>query len=348
MSGVKFRLIKEINNDFIRNWKNAWEGQGNSHFFNSPEWFIACLNSFNFKEYFIFVGTQDRKIKVILPLIRVKKFGINFFVSPGGKYLDKSTIFFVDDINPIVIGALIEKTLEYGNIYLAEADKRIRNIITDLQVNRFVRQSSINPYISLDFNPFRFMKNKSKNEIKNKIKKYADYSFKICTDFFDKHIKTVFYIENNSFKRKRGRNIFDDKIARRLFLNIIRNREHVLIFLLYFKNKPIAHMVGLVYQRIFLAYHMAYLENYRKLIPGKVLLYFLLPELKKQKFDLFDFSRGDNFLKRQFTQQKKVQYDVFLPRKKMISLYLSFIFFIKDFWLLIKRNVKLLLNRKYI
>jgi hypothetical protein len=91
---------------------------------------------------------------------------------------------------------------------------------------------------------------------------------------------------------------------------------------------------------------MAYLEDYRKLVPGKVLLYFLLPELVERGFTLFDFSRGDSLLKRQFTQQKKIQYDIFISKKVIVNCYISCIFFINSVWLFAKKYIKILLNKK--
>ena len=346
MSDIRIEVIKELNNNFVGKWHEVWENQQNIHFFNSPEWFISCLKTFNIKNYSIFVGYRNEQIKIIWPVVKMRKFGINVLGSPGGKYLDKSSLLFVDN-DLEIIEALVEKILKNANIYLVEINKEIKNNIVDLGITRLIWQASINPYISLDLEPFRFIKNKQRNEIRNKIKKHQNsFSFKLYVDNLDRYLETIFEIEKKSFKRKKGKHIFNKKIAKNLFSNIISKQGNVSISLLYFNNKPIAHMFGLICKKRFLGYHMAYLEGYRKLIPGKVLLYFLLLELVKRRFTLFDFSRGDSILKKQFTQQKKIQYDIFISKKVIVNFYISCIFFVNGIWLFAKKYIKILLNKE--
>ena len=96
----------------------------------------------NVKDCFIFVGYRDGQIKIIWPAVKVKKFGVNFLGSPGGKYLDKNSLLFIDnDIE--IIGALINKILENVNIYLAEIDGEIKNDIIGVSITKIVRQVSI-------------------------------------------------------------------------------------------------------------------------------------------------------------------------------------------------------------
>jgi CelD/BcsL family acetyltransferase involved in cellulose biosynthesis len=344
MSETTFKTIKKLDNDFIREWHEFWDKQQNAHFFNSPEWFISCLTAFNAKNYFIFVVYQSKKIKLIWPTVKMKKFGISFLGSPGGEYLDKNSLLFDND-DPTIIGALIEKILKDANIYMTEVDEKTKCNIARTSTTKLIRQSSINPYISLDLEPFRFIKNKQKNEIKNKIKRYqGNLSFKLCEDNLRKHLATIFDIEHASIKAKNGKNIFSKKIARDLFNHISNGQNDALIALLFFNNKPIAHMFGLISKRSFIAYHMAYLKDYKNLIPGKILLYFLLPLLKEKDFTLFDFSRGESILKKQFAQQKKTQYEIFISDNTIINFYISCVFFINNAWLSTKKCIKNLLN----
>lgn len=337
MSDIKIEVIKNINSEFIKEWSTVWKNQQGAHFFNSPEWFISCLESFSIKKYFIFVGYQAGNIKVIYPVVKIRKFGVSFLGSPGGKYLDKSSLLYVNNSSGVV-KALLEKMLKDDNIYLAEVDGNTKNKITSSGITSLVRPISSNPFISLDSEPFRFLKNKQRNEIRNKVNRYQNnLSFRYYTDNVDTHVGSIFAIEEKSFKRKKGRHIFSKKIARDLYSNIARVQGCASIAILCFNSKPIAHMFGLIYKKKFQAYHMAYLEDFRKLIPGKVLLYFLLPKLVERGFVQFDFSRGDSLLKKQFTSQRNTQYEIFLSKKKSsISIFLVSFFPIRSGYLLRK------------
>lgn len=337
MSDIKFEILKKLDNSFVEKWQSVWDNQSGAHFFNSPDWFMVCLQSFGIKNYSVFVGYRNEQIKVILPMVEVKKFGIKFLASPGGKYLDKNSLLLADN-NKQALWKIIEKTSKYANIYLAEVNSDVKE---QSPKNIFFKEASVNPYISLDENPFRFLPKKQKRDLLRRIRKYKDFELKVYGVNLQEHLSTIFNIEKQSYKRKKGRHIFDNLTARKLYDQISKNSGKALVAILHFQDKPISHMFGLVYKNVFMAYHMAYLEEYKKLVPGKILLMFLLIKLKEEGFKMFDFSRGDSLLKQQFSQQKKIQYDIYVIRNRSVRLYINSILLIQESFKNVKKDIKL-------
>ena len=258
--------------------------------------------------------------------------------SPGQKYLDKNTLLLASN-NLNVLKGLINKVLENNNLYMAEIDKNTKKHIEKFNITNLIKPASVNPFIVLKPDPLRFLKSKQKNELLNKIKK-NDISIKLYRRNLEKYLKLIFQIEQKSYKRKKNRHIFNRSVARKLFRNIIDKYSDTLVYFLYFNGKPIAHMMGFCYEKNFLEYHMAFLENFKKFTPGKILILLLLLDLQKKRFLLFDFSRGDSLLKQQFTQERKIQYDVYITKNRMADLYIFLLLTLEEYSLLCKLIIK--------
>lgn len=340
MSDIKFKVINKLDHDLLSQWHTLWQDCGQAHFFNSPMWFLSCLRAFTIKEFYIFCQYKEDKLEIILPLIKSHKYGINVLCSPGKKYLDKTTLLFIGcDYSDL--HNFFEQVLKYGNLYLTEIDKNLRH---NLQNKYLFYKSSDNPYIDLA-GQLSWLNKKHRSEIKNRIKKVGDHlDFQLHFSDTDKYLKDIFGIEDRSYKKQKGRHIFSDIQARKLYENIAKMKgDNSAVVLLYFDNSPIAHLFGLTYKNIFLAYHMAYLSNYRNIMPGKILLYHLIIKLQALEYKLFDFSRGQSSLKSQFTGTTREQYDLLTSNSFFVVFYWRLMLLIN--WVIskLRRFVKRLL-----
>lgn len=341
----KVQLVKSLDYDIKSKWNDLWLKSDYSHFFNSLEWFKICIKTFSITDFYLFLyisGAGD--LKGLLPLVKSQKFGIKVLISPGERYLDKSTLLIAKP-EKVIISELIKAASKYGNLYLPELPEAL---MLDEFKGLLTETSSINPYINLLLDPLVHISNKQRNSIINKIetnKNNLKFNFNMRPN--RELMKTIFKLESKSFKKKKGHHIFNNKEAIDLFRNIVDySPSNSSVNLLYFKNKPIAHMFGLIVGEGFMAYHMAYLEKYRKLVPGKILLFFLLPLLQKTNFKVFDFSRGESVLKSQFTSDYAVQYDLYYTINKIVKLYWITILLIKKLRVKLKLYLKVKFFRK--
>src|SRR3990167_6527441 len=96
MKTYTIEVVRKLDMNFIRKWEELWQSSSNSHFFNSPTWFMICLGVFNYKDYYIFVLRKSAKVEAIFPLVVARHYGVSVLRSPGGKYQDKSTLITGD------------------------------------------------------------------------------------------------------------------------------------------------------------------------------------------------------------------------------------------------------------
>ncbi len=331
-------LIKELTTELESRWKQLWDASSSAHPFNSPQWFKACVQAFDIRDFNLFVCIGEREeLHGVLPLVRMKKFGVNVLGSPGKKYLDKSTILARDKATT---KSIMTETLQRDNLYLSELDNGSLDTVSELHA--LYEVASMNPFIALDGDPLRNLANRQRNYLQNMICRHEEkleFQFNRRPDH--NQLKTMFEMEVMSHKKKLGRDIFSNQEARNLFQSISALApEHCSVSFLYFDGEPVAHIFGLIYKKTFLAYHMAYLEKFRKMIPGKILLYYLLNALKEAHFETFDFSRGSSILKNQFTKTSLLQYNVFISASASIRWYWRIILLFNKLEVKFKRLIK--------
>ena len=297
-------------------------GSVHAHFFNTPAWFISCLNTYDINEYYIFVAYQGHELVGILPLVKEKKFGIDVFVSPGRRYLEKSTILVIDN-NYQILNKLINEVGKHGNIYLTELSEEITHMLSKDQEEGLLTLSSINPYILLKDNPFGSLSEKQKKRITGKIRKnLGNFKFVHIRNNLGFHLQTVFDLETRSSKKLANKDSFSDAKIRKLFTSLINYaKDYISIDFILYKNLPIVSSLGFIFKDRYLAYYTCYDSNFRDYFPGKILTYFMLTKLSEERMEVFDFSRGHNSFKNDFTKNWEFQYDFYFSKNPLIILW---------------------------
>lgn len=334
MRGLEFQIVTKVNKKFLKEWEEVWQNSYNSHFYNSVEWFKACCEVFDVREYLICVIRKNSQIKLIFPIFRDSHFGFDVFRSPGGKFLDKTTLLLRDK-DKEVVSFLLSKLSELGNFYLAEVDEEICELFDQTKMKTIKLFSSINPYIKLDKDPFFFLSKKQKSKIKNKyLKNKNDLSFK---RFKGKkaalYLNKVFEIDLRSSKSSKVKETFSDPKARLLIKTLagFNSSKKLDLSLLFYRNQPIVFGLGVCTRDTYYAMHTAFLKEFGYLSPGKLLLYLLLPKLREEGIKVFDFSRGESTLKGEFTPLSRRQYDICYSRNFLIVNWWQVVYYIKNF-----------------
>lgn len=322
MKRIEIQIIQKLDSDFIKKWSALVNSSVNAHFFNTPQWFISCIDTYDIKEYFVFAAYYENELVGILPLVKEKKFGIEVFASPGKRYLEKSTILVKDD-NYQILTKLINEVCKYGNIYLTELSEEIAEMLSKNQGKGLLTLSSINPYIRLKDNPFGSISKKQKNRITGKIRKnLGNIKFVHLRNNLGFHLQTVFDLETRSSKKLANKGSFSDAKIRKLFTSLINYAKgYISIDFILYNNQPIVSSLGFVFKDRYLAYYTCYDNNFRDYFPGKILTYFMLSKLREERVEVFDFSRGHNSFKNDFTKNWEFQYDFYFSKNPLIRIW---------------------------
>ena len=314
MSKKKISCTREkvLHEDLFHDWHQLWLEQ-KGHYFNSPYWYKACVDAFEIdkEDIYIFVCRSESEVIGVLPLIRVKKYGFSYLKFPGEKYLDQACLL-VQQENATVVTELVETASSFCRLlYLAE----IREVQLFNQSKAVVKPVSECPYIDMRAGAFHEMKPKRYRRRKNKIKKHSDkLKFKV---FHGKeiaeYIDVLFKIEGNSPKAKNNLDIFREKSARKLYESIIYQEETTVLAVLYYENTAIAHIFSLKTNNSITDIHTAYLEEYRTLSPGTLLLLLFVEYVADDSgVEYYDLSRGVTVQKKEYTSKINSQYNIYI------------------------------------
>lgn len=340
---------KQLTQNFYKLWELVWSSQIDSHIFNSPYWFQTCLKIFKYKKIVIVVAKNDNgKISAIVPMVLDEKFGSMVYMSPGGKYLDKSTILFTNEINKKNIQVIFKYLSDNYDYFLSEIPAGYFKIISNANINFASSISSIGRDLYLDEHPLR---NLSKENIR-RLKKRIDDNKNLLIYKFNKYsinksIQIAKIIEEKSNKLTDSKRIFTDENLINLCkeLSKVKNIKIDFSFLFYEKN-PICYKFGYICQNKYHYANSAYDLKYNKLSSGRLLMIGLIDYLKRKKINYIDLSRGETNFKKEFSNTPYTQYLVFHHKNYLLNIIWNLIYYIKP--VIVKNEARLDYFFKYL
>lgn len=324
--------ISELDSKTKQEWIKLWQKNINRNYFNSLWWFQNYISVYQINQYIILKGYDNSSVQFILPLIKMP---FKNLVVVGGRYLDKISFLYNSDIKEII------KSLKK---YCMENKKTITLLECNFDINCIKKQKCIvefasdNPFVSLNQDLDFVIKKKEKRYIESILRKNDNLFFKIIygNDVQD-YIDIIFDIESRSNKIKKSKALFIDEKSKEIFRNISKT-DYSMLCILYHNNTPIAHMIGLIATPgNFMAYHMAFDKEYNHFQPGKLVIYHLLNYLKMERYNVFDFSRGNSLLKKHFSIENSKNYNIYINPNAFVKIKLLFRTWVKNLKFIVKK-----------
>lgn len=316
-------IIHELGEKHENEWRALWERSKERHFFNSPNFFKACREAFHIKSYAIIFCYCNGALCGVLPLTKSRVFGVTAFMFPGnaGNYTDKSPLL-VEEYSKNIINEILLSALKLGNLYLAELVESFKSLVKSEDFRFFIIPVSQSPIIFLSdkTDVFKYMSSGQRRTLNRRLKRQKEsISFRIEGA---EALEKVIFVEQGSYRPRYNVAFFNNENSTRFLLTIAKFFPNGLnIGVLYLENKPSATILGFTNEKTFYAYHMAFLEQYHRIGPGKMALYLMLEHLKKEGFANVDLLRGNSEIKRQFSNEVKIQYDAYLSKNRLVMIW---------------------------
>jgi len=319
------KKLERVDPAFINEWQKLWEASPNASIFNSYEWFLMAIKSRKVDSYEIFVCYDEgQSLAALLPLAITKCFGVRVF-SPLCYTGILKTAFLVKKHDEGLLRYFFAEIIKGKNIYIPKLDLAEVNLLHKIFPSFFFSLFSVNPYIDLREEPLRFLSNTFRYK-RRKIEKLYGKKLTLRTygekDDLENLLETMFDIDKNSAKSTKSMDIFSKDETREFFKNIVKYcRKFVDMAFLYYDGKPVAYIFNLIYKNIYQDYQTSYLNDYRKMSPGIILLVKLLVDLPVKGYQIFDFSGGISDYKRNFTTQYYIQYNLYYSSNPLVMFW---------------------------
>jgi Acetyltransferase (GNAT) domain len=317
---LQISYLSELSIDLLEEWNNLWLEVEDTTIFNSPKWFEACRQAFPLRNQIIVVAKAENRLGAVILIEKQKNWTLM-----GRPYMDRASLLIAPDFAMLYGYQILSNLLKRFKILdlseLSEHQSRIfLSISDDILVCQF--QSSLNPKFAIK-QPA--LSNKEKREIRRltqRLSERGDWSIELQTLSNDT-LSKMCSIEQLSHKVSNKQAVLHKPEVKELFTSIAYLSNTCIAFLIQ-NGKPIAHLLGLIDNKIFLAYHMAYDETWAAYAPGKLLIYHILPYLEEEGFLYFDFSRGESSIKSKFSNIVAKQYNLVFFRKNCLG-YIYFL-----------------------
>jgi CelD/BcsL family acetyltransferase involved in cellulose biosynthesis len=312
-------IHKKIPKSLIAEWETLWHSSPYSHFYNSPSWFLTYKKIFSPTKYLLITYREKNKLQVVIPLVHEKNAGVSTLQFPGGQFIDKSAMLYAS-LDKKIFEEIFAELSEKYTCYLHELPEELKNVLTNLQTKANITTASINAFIPLQKDPLRFLDKKQRSKIRNRIKKNSNDLEYMCYKGDKRGLDIAFEIDYRSTKQKKGQATFMRNENKQFFLELLDSyKDSFVVDVLSYKGNPFVYGIGLIHNKTYCAISTAYDDAYRHLLPGKSLLYYILNRLQAENFEIFDFLRGLNTLKKEFTPLYSTQYNAFYTKNHLVK-----------------------------
>lgn len=323
-NNYKIQIINKLNNSFIDEWRSLWKTSENANIYNSYEWFLTCLETKTVKEYEMYACYKNNKLVALLPLQEYRVFGVKFWGTLDKEH-QADTAFLMETYDGSLMKFFFEKVFANKNIYLQKVDSKASNLLHDNFPELFIYLMSVNPSIDLTKDPFEYVSSSNRYQIRKLLRdNEGKIVYKMYSSDLDKHLNELFALQKKSSKNERSIDIFEKETTKKYYQSLIKNCKYFIrINFLYFDKTPFAYELGFLYGKHYVGDQISYLHAYKKLSPGRLLMYSLFNYLKTEGIKDIDMGGGISSYKMSFAKDYRILYNVIYVKNRSVLFWLK-------------------------
>ncbi len=345
MDRYSIRLVQDMENflSLRGSWNSLLDRSVNKSLFLCWEWLFSWWQAFAQPDYklCILLVEQNGILVAIAPFVvrRIKWYGLSRLVLGfiGEGAADRSDVIS-ESTDPGLFTALfdyIQNDIEWDIFYVREVSES-SPFFAWLQTKHtplYMEPDSSCPYLpyapgmnrevfeqSLSYK----MRSELRN-VRNRLRSCGTVSFDHVhlKNYQDPIVAKICSVERHSLKAEMNVPlVFGDQRASLVQRNLIEmdcKAIRPMLTTLSMNGEIIAYLYGIVYDGAYHAYNMAFLPEYARLSPGKIVMHEAIVNGIENGYREFDFLRGSSYLKSRWTNRERKQYRFAIPDRKMIS-----------------------------
>ena len=305
-------IKRTLDEKLIHEWKKLWEKAENANIYNSYEWFISCLDAKLLTDYELHVCYKDDKLVTILPMEKYSCYGVNTVGTIGKEHL-VDTSFLMESYDKELFKYFFGNLFKKRNVYLQRIDNKAAELLHKLFPHMLYSLISVNPIIDLTSDPTVNASSSTIYQIKKTLRKNeGKLRFAMYRDELEKHFETMLQLQECSSKRARSLDIFMNEKTKNYYYSLVKNcAKFIRINMVYYEDTPIVYEFGFVSKDVYIGAQISYHKDYGKLAPGKLMLYYLFENLKKENVKTLDMGGGISSYKMLMTKDYRILYNVY-------------------------------------
>ena len=328
INNYSYKVFNSFDDDMINEWKEFEKKSVSTifqKFFFVSNWQKTINKNYNRKLFIIFLYNENKLI-LILPFIIKKILKIKTLEWIGEPFSDLNFPNIINDDKYIkeninyVLKKIFEENKEYFEfVYLKKQINFLnKNFFFNNLIHYNTHEENKMMIISEDFENYKnksyfFNSSKFKKIMKNINKFKITYKSSFSHKNKEKFREDVFnfFLKNKSYKiQKTGKWDYTKYTKYVDFINLNLNDNHCIFDAIYLNNEIISANIGFIDNETYYYIFPSYDQNWAKISPGSINLYFLIDELFANKFcKKFDFTIGNEAYKEVWSNKSEYLFE---------------------------------------
>lgn len=308
-------------------WDALWKSSPCANMFNSSGWFVSACESFRYRDRAVITirNAKSGKMVGVLPLVRMKKYGISAYGLPGEEFVDRFS-FLADMTVGAIFQEIISQLKELGTVFfvgLTEADVQV---CLKQKKNIWFFPMDENPYIDCS-QPGVFPNIRKSRSMRKAERKFGTIGFIHALENHTKLLKEAFKIDQLSSRDSKGKSTFWREGSRTFFLSLLKECPScVFVDLLSFSDIPVAYSIGFKCNGVYACSQKAHLAEYDRYRPGGLAFQKFLEVVSSEGVREVDIGRGNDAFKRDFTNTTRILHGAVLSNNVFFGRYIREMF----------------------
>lgn len=314
---MKTQIYTSLTSDFEREWQSLWDtSKRHATAFNSPAWLVAAQSAFDHRDIrIIAIRSKKNALVGVAALVKQQAYGVSVYASPAARFADKPSIL-IDWGDAAAVSALAAAFTSLGTVYLQYCKSEIAQALQNAQP-AITFQDDLTSQVHFNGT---YTGTLTKDTLKKIVKRMEKAPERVTVRYSKKNhhaiLPDVYAVEEDSTKKERGMAEFIDKRTRNFFESIAqKNADLMRIILIDIGKKPVAYSVDFLAHEVYQGSQKAFVKGYEYYQPGKYMALKLLEKNFQEGRRAFDFGRGYDSFKEQFTNTPIPVYSIIIGNR---------------------------------
>jgi hypothetical protein len=321
---MKIQTYSNISETLLTDWQKLWQSSEYATIVNSPGRFLSAMKVFDYKEIKIVTIYKSDELVAIAPFVKTKIFGVALFALPVEEFADRPQIL-INYNEKKLVQLFFSKIAQLGTVLLPYFTSGLLDSFHKQTTYSKIFPGDVIPYINFSQGPYGNLSSRKRNIVINRLKNSEQKcTIEIVAKKPSESLEKAFDIDRASAKHNHGKGVFYRKEARDFYRELAQhNPANIIVTLVFFDNKPVSYLIGFFSNNIHSGSQKAYVSGYEYFNLGRLSLINLIDYFREKGSAEFDFGRGNDQFKKDFTSNYRQLYTVIITKNILLRNYIT-------------------------
>jgi CelD/BcsL family acetyltransferase involved in cellulose biosynthesis len=321
---MKTIIFTTLDTAVMKQWEDLWHTSPFANYTNSPFWFRAGIETFNYQQFVIIAVYDGENLVGIAGLVKEKKYGITFSTVAPSDFVC-GVPFLIDPENTRTMHAFGKELQKLGTVCLANIPEDFVTMLQAAVPGVEIASSTVNYYVDVQKNEQGAVEVRHKRRLLRRSEMIeAALALRSFSGSDSEALQVAFAIDQESNKQTRGYNAFASSQTQTFYQSLAKYyQKQFHLYILYHHEKPVAYQIGFLVGKSFFCSQIAFVKEYGMYSIGRSLLIRLIEKLGTAGVAVIDFGSGEDHVKKSLAKQQRMLHSLIISPSRSKRIYLK-------------------------